>query len=569
MSVATSLSVQQHTINAVAEGSAKQTDNQSYKRAFGNQAFSEQSYQRRDAVRIHKSKEEILEWKNIQLTKEDEGLHIFKPTFGLWYSFNHEWSERIRYDLSLKKEYKSTYIVQLVDVFTCDPTVPAPDKILQIDLCIPNIHRKLRSIYPCTKPFDRISIDWIAMSKDFAGIEVINHKNCTCEAEQDFYSWEIDSGCLWRLPPSTKLVKLEDGNALFAKLPVKYDVKNFQRRHSWYKHLGVDKSNEFYILLATGVQPGNNPYINTDDEHLHVYFFRDTDQKLRGAIQDKKLLDIFLRHSIMLNAFIYGDKNRWPTEFIDHPKESNKWLQEQYPNEHAQLTKLTQTTKVNYTSIRSIQKVIHNLESERQVKLIYKTIQDLCDELALSGYTYEDIAKSVSFDSVITGHTQQAKMENELANCPVGATCIDTVKEEYMCTYTRLEIGWNVKIAIPNHSLHKFHLLKYEKHKDLLENRYTRYILLEDKFISFDFMDKNILYSSLFKLMTTCRQAINDIHFILVSGPCTVCSGATITRCKQCKRTFYCSREHQREDWKQHKQTCKLSGDGETNSNQQ
>eukprot|EP00429_Kryptoperidinium_foliaceum_P067796 CAMPEP_0176054834 /NCGR_PEP_ID=MMETSP0120_2-20121206/27288_1 /TAXON_ID=160619 /ORGANISM="Kryptoperidinium foliaceum, Strain CCMP 1326" /LENGTH=209 /DNA_ID=CAMNT_0017388309 /DNA_START=120 /DNA_END=749 /DNA_ORIENTATION=+ len=46
------------------------------------------------------------------------------------------------------------------------------------------------------------------------------------------------------------------------------------------------------------------------------------------------------------------------------------------------------------------------------------------------------------------------------------------------------------------------------------------------------------------------------------SGPCNVCGKETTTECSRCHTVFYCSREHQQEDWKQHKLSqCHLSAD--------
>lgn len=39
-------------------------------------------------------------------------------------------------------------------------------------------------------------------------------------------------------------------------------------------------------------------------------------------------------------------------------------------------------------------------------------------------------------------------------------------------------------------------------------------------------------------------------------GLCSICGKKTSTCCKQCKCTFYCCVEHQKADWKKHKQIC-------------
>ena len=38
---------------------------------------------------------------------------------------------------------------------------------------------------------------------------------------------------------------------------------------------------------------------------------------------------------------------------------------------------------------------------------------------------------------------------------------------------------------------------------------------------------------------------------------CAVCSQEAPHRCSGCQAVYYCSKEHQRKDWKQHKATCR------------
>lgn len=40
---------------------------------------------------------------------------------------------------------------------------------------------------------------------------------------------------------------------------------------------------------------------------------------------------------------------------------------------------------------------------------------------------------------------------------------------------------------------------------------------------------------------------------------CSVCESKSVFKCRGCRRIFYCSREHQRLDWKQHKHQCKYN----------
>lgn len=38
---------------------------------------------------------------------------------------------------------------------------------------------------------------------------------------------------------------------------------------------------------------------------------------------------------------------------------------------------------------------------------------------------------------------------------------------------------------------------------------------------------------------------------------CTVCSAPTTNKCSSCKSVSYCSKDHQKEDWKNHKDFCR------------
>ena len=42
--------------------------------------------------------------------------------------------------------------------------------------------------------------------------------------------------------------------------------------------------------------------------------------------------------------------------------------------------------------------------------------------------------------------------------------------------------------------------------------------------------------------------------------PCVVCNKETRNKCGRCREVRYCSREHQNQDWKVHKRTCKGGG---------
>ncbi len=49
-----------------------------------------------------------------------------------------------------------------------------------------------------------------------------------------------------------------------------------------------------------------------------------------------------------------------------------------------------------------------------------------------------------------------------------------------------------------------------------------------------------------------------EAQSILTKPKCSVCNDTTrLLRCKRCKRVYYCSPDHQKEDWTHHKQICK------------
>ena len=42
-----------------------------------------------------------------------------------------------------------------------------------------------------------------------------------------------------------------------------------------------------------------------------------------------------------------------------------------------------------------------------------------------------------------------------------------------------------------------------------------------------------------------------------VKGACAVCKKEAALRCSNCKGQFYCTKDHQRDDWQRHKSTCR------------
>jgi hypothetical protein len=49
--------------------------------------------------------------------------------------------------------------------------------------------------------------------------------------------------------------------------------------------------------------------------------------------------------------------------------------------------------------------------------------------------------------------------------------------------------------------------------------------------------------------------------------PCAVCGVACTNQCASCHKVGYCSREHQKEDWKRHKKDCTKTSEPSSNAN--
>jgi len=52
------------------------------------------------------------------------------------------------------------------------------------------------------------------------------------------------------------------------------------------------------------------------------------------------------------------------------------------------------------------------------------------------------------------------------------------------------------------------------------------------------------------------RQLMRVLDSLPQSGKCPVCETESRNRCTRCKKIFYCTVDHQKQDWKNHKATC-------------
>lgn len=41
------------------------------------------------------------------------------------------------------------------------------------------------------------------------------------------------------------------------------------------------------------------------------------------------------------------------------------------------------------------------------------------------------------------------------------------------------------------------------------------------------------------------------------SQTCVICGGHSVHKCSACENVYYCSKKHQKEDWKKHSKVCK------------
>lgn len=51
-------------------------------------------------------------------------------------------------------------------------------------------------------------------------------------------------------------------------------------------------------------------------------------------------------------------------------------------------------------------------------------------------------------------------------------------------------------------------------------------------------------------------RALYSVHISLKMNSCAVCKQPSEKKCSLCGNVFYCSREHQKADWKTHKSKC-------------
>ena len=60
------------------------------------------------------------------------------------------------------------------------------------------------------------------------------------------------------------------------------------------------------------------------------------------------------------------------------------------------------------------------------------------------------------------------------------------------------------------------------------------------------------------KFVSASTQAAKpDEEERVPQGDCVVCGRLAKSFCSGCKHIFYCTRDHQKQDWKNHKEDCK------------
>jgi hypothetical protein len=69
----------------------------------------------------------------------------------------------------------------------------------------------------------------------------------------------------------------------------------------------------------------------------------------------------------------------------------------------------------------------------------------------------------------------------------------------------------------------------------------------------------NLSFSLDIMMFYVSRMKLYNIGFDFIPIRCVPCGKITLKKCGCCKRSYYCSRECQVEDWKEHKLECKYS----------
>lgn len=79
----------------------------------------------------------------------------------------------------------------------------------------------------------------------------------------------------------------------------------------------------------------------------------------------------------------------------------------------------------------------------------------------------------------------------------------------------------------------------------LLENLPSRYRIRELKALVVKFVT------------LLCQEELNGEMTVEEQHQCSVCDKEATQRCSGCQSVYYCSRDHQRKDWKNHRSACR------------
>lgn len=166
----------------------------------------------------------------------------FKP-FGFWISYKNDWlisgmDMGIPQDRYNKESYM--YEIQFKNgIFTKSLSEIKKGKILKIstknDLI--NFHNKYK--HAVTERKRRYNcINWINVSKDFSGIEIVPYQHSLRMTYDWYYSFDVASGCIW-------------DNAVFKKISLTHTFKVTKNEKILYNKLKNNEDIEIEIEILT------------------------------------------------------------------------------------------------------------------------------------------------------------------------------------------------------------------------------------------------------------------------------------------------------------------------------
>jgi hypothetical protein len=124
----------------------------------------------------------------------------FKPN-GFWYSISDAWlkwqrEDEIIYEYDLGTRYLYEVVI-FSDKFT-GVMNPDPNKLLVL---LPDDVKLFEAVYKLNSEYSGFlgTIDWLRVSKDFAGLEIPIYNDELRFGYKFLYPWDVASGCIWNI----------------------------------------------------------------------------------------------------------------------------------------------------------------------------------------------------------------------------------------------------------------------------------------------------------------------------------------------------------------------------------